>query len=781
MGTDLSEAAKTNLSPLLLFFQKAPIFRVCLVFLLSLAIAFLMSPQLIRPVGHYELGQYTTFTICAPFDFSVTDDAATERKQDEAMRTTVPVADYDPGLASRIIEQVQEAFETVRQRFVEAEDMQKIPEEELRGLSARRRNALIKERVRQSKQYLTERLEQEIPAFEKALDIQLTPAKEKVLVQAEFDKNLSDGVATLIREAYSQPVAIDLVPIREETEGDPEKKDGPGKLTLKDTTTGTEKIITDISIIRTPKQIERMLTERAASLLPQMDSAQRSVALYIARTQIKPNLLLNAEETQTRRLEAREAVIPVSYAFKKNQAILGEGQEVTEQKLLVLNYLRTRGMPKEFIRHLLGSTLLLFMVILFGSWIADINVDRFTLNNRDVIFIALSLVLFVLLFRIWLFMANEVAARFPTIPQLALVLVFPVGMMAMQTRFMLNFEVAIFQSAIVAFLSGMLAGMDIPFAVYTFLVCLVAAHVVRGCSRRSAVLKVGLWIGVASVAGALCMVLLSEKGIDASFMFTAAGAFAGGLLTSFAVLAISPVAEWAFGYTTDITLLELSNYEHPLLKRIMVETPGTFQHSVNIGVLAEAAAEVVGANPLLVRIGSLYHDSGKTNNPKMFTENQSGDNLHDSLSPEQSAYIIRSHVTEGVQLVKDFRLSERIADFVLEHHGTGVIKYFLEKARAKGQEINLSDFTYPGPKPRSKETGILMIADQVEATSRSVENRTADEFQQMVLKTISRIHAEGQLDECPLTLKDLARIQESFVQVLVGIHHNRIKYPEPGT
>jgi hypothetical protein len=165
----------------------------------------------------------------------------------------------------------------------------------------------------------------------------------------------------------------------------------------------------------------------------------------------------------------------------------------------------------------------------------------------------------------------------------------------------------------------------------------------------------------------------------------------------------------------------------------------------------------------------------------MFTENQSGDNPHDSLSLEQSAYIIRSHVTEGVQLVRDFGLSERIADFVREHHGTGVIKYFLEKAKIKGGEISPGDFTYPGPKPRSKETGILMIADQVEAISRTVGNKTADEFQEMVLKTISRIHAEGQLDECPLTLKDLARIQEAFVQVLVGIHHNRIKYPGQST
>jgi cyclic-di-AMP phosphodiesterase PgpH len=752
--------------------------RVFLLFLLSMTIAFLLSPRLMQSVGTYRLGQFTTGAIRAPYDFSVTDDAATERKRDEAARSTVPVADYDSGMAYRIQKGVQEAFQRIAGVFQEAEAMESVSGEELRNLSSAKRKALIEEQRVRAGQYLKEKLGLELPAFENALGVSLTGYQRDTLVRGKFGESLAEGVSALIRDAYSQPVAENTAAIQQEVEGNPGKGDGPGKLALRDTATGVEKTLSDLSVLRTPKELEPLLSERAPRLLPDLNSAQRTVAVQIAAKQVKANLTLNIQETEARRLAAREAGIPVSYTFKKNQLILGEGQEVTEQKLLVLAYLHAAEMPRESILRLLGSGALLFMLLLIGIWVADLNVERFKLSDKDFVFVAASLVVFVLLFRIWLFVVNELIARHPGIPPLALVLLFPVGLMAMQTRLLLGFELAILQSAIIAFLSRMLAALNLPFGVYTFLVCVVAAHMVAGCSRRSAVLRAGLWVSGVSVAGAACLVLLSENTMDRSFLIVLACAGFGGLLTGFGVVALSPLAEWAFGYTTDIKLLEMSNYENPLLKRLMSEAPGTFQHSINIGVLAETAAKTIGANALLVRVGALLHDVGKSNNPKMFIENQSGSNPHDLLSPEESARIIRAHVVEGVKLVREHGLGERIVDFVVEHHGTGRIKYFLEKAREANREVNLAEFTYPGPKPHLKETGILMIADQVEATSRALENRNEQAFREMILRTISRIHEEGQLDECPLTLKDLAAIQEALLQALMGIHHDRIRYPE---
>jgi putative nucleotidyltransferase with HDIG domain len=209
----------------------------------------------------------------------------------------------------------------------------------------------------------------------------------------------------------------------------------------------------------------------------------------------------------------------------------------------------------------------------------------------------------------------------------------------------------------------------------------------------------------------------------------------------------------------------------------MVETPGTFQHSLALSILADAAARAVGANALLARVGALYHDVGKTENPWFFVENQSGLNAHELLTPQESARVIRAHVTDGVRLVREHGLGERIADFVREHHGTTPIRYFLEEARERGDVVNEDDFRYQGPPPRSRETAILMIADQVEATARAMAGGTDEEYRAMVRRTMDRIRQQGQLDQCPLTLHDLSAVEEALAQVLMGMHHQRIEYP----
>jgi putative nucleotidyltransferase with HDIG domain len=243
------------------------------------------------------------------------------------------------------------------------------------------------------------------------------------------------------------------------------------------------------------------------------------------------------------------------------------------------------------------------------------------------------------------------------------------------------------------------------------------------------------------------------------------------------VVAFAPAVESLFAYTTRISLLEMLNYEHPLLKRLMAEAPGTFQHSVSIGILADAAAAAVDADPLLVRVGALYHDVGKLADRDLFIENQAATNPHDTLAPLESARRIRAHVEEGVRIVREYRLGERIADFVREHHGTRPIEYFLHKARTAAAAVDPADYQYPGPRPRSKETAILMIADQVEATSRAMPGASSDQRREMIASTIDRLRDEGQLDDAPVTLRDLERIREALAEVLAGMNHRRVEYP----
>ena len=238
--------------------------------------------------------------------------------------------------------------------------------------------------------------------------------------------------------------------------------------------------------------------------------------------------------------------------------------------------------------------------------------------------------------------------------------------------------------------------------------------------------------------------------------------------------------EKVFKVTTEVSLLELNNNNHPLLKDLMVRAPGTFQHSLQVANLAEAASSAIGANALLTRVGALYHDIGKMEKPEYFVENQFGDNEHDKLKPRMSALVIKNHVAAGVKMAEEANLPEVIIDFIRTHHGTSVIKYFYDKAKKqteKGSEIREEDFKYDGPLPNTKETGILLLADSIEASSRAMSEPTYPKLENLVTRIIEERVDEGQLNNCSLTFQDLRIIKENFVNILVGVYHSRIKYP----
>jgi hypothetical protein len=242
------------------------------------------------------------------------------------------------------------------------------------------------------------------------------------------------------------------------------------------------------------------------------------------------------------------------------------------------------------------------------------------------------------------------------------------------------------------------------------------------------------------------------------------------------------VFERIFDITTDVTLLELSDMNHPLLKKLANKAPGTFHHSIVVGNLAESAAkEIHGANSLLARVGSYYHDIGKISKAEYFIENQKGaENKHDSLAPNMSALILSAHVKNGLEMGIEHKLPKKIRDFIPEHHGTNVMTFFYEKAlkSSDSKEINIEDYRYPGPKPQIKETAIVMLADTVEAAAKTLKSPTPGRLRKLVRDLVEKRFLEGELEDCNLTMRDLKDITEGFVSVLIGIYHERIEYPE---
>jgi putative nucleotidyltransferase with HDIG domain len=371
----------------------------------------------------------------------------------------------------------------------------------------------------------------------------------------------------------------------------------------------------------------------------------------------------------------------------------------------------------------------------------------------------------------------------PSLPQFFFLYLTPIAAGAMLVRLFLNSETAIIFAIISSILSGLFLGSSLDITIFFLIGGVVAAMEVRHCIQRSTILKAGIILGIINALVIVGITILQGNLFTREILFTLPAGFAGGIITAVIVTGLTPIFELAFGYTTNITLLELSRMDHPLLKELALKAPGTYHHSLVIGSLVEAAATSINANPLLARVSAYYHDIGKTKMPLYFIENMKGENKHDKLTPSMSSLILINHVKEGGEMALEYRLGDEIRNVIQQHHGTTLIKYFYGKAKEQEdpevQQIKEKDFRYPGPKPQTKEAGLVMLADAIEAASKTLPDPTTAKIKGMVQKIINRIFTDGQLDECELTLRDLNAIAKSFNRVLDGIFHQRIEYPEP--
>lgn len=355
----------------------------------------------------------------------------------------------------------------------------------------------------------------------------------------------------------------------------------------------------------------------------------------------------------------------------------------------------------------------------------------------------------------------------------------PIAAGAMLITLLFDFHTAITFSFTISFLAGYWL-QDASYPIYTFAGSLTAAFSVIRCKRRSAILKGGFYVILVNVL--IASILLLSKGELFSNKALSAASFAvfSGISVSSIVSMMLPLLEYVFKITTDISLLELLDLNQPLMKSLMINAPGTYHHSVIVGNLVESAAEAVGVNPLLGRVTSYYHDIGKVKMPEYFVENQSGAmNKHDKLSPHMSSMVITNHVKEGVELARQSKLPVSVIDIIKQHHGTGVISYFYQKAKDQDADSppDEEDYKYPGPKPQTRVAALVMMADAVEASSRVLTDPTPARISALVDKIINHIYLDGQLDECELTLKDISAIKEKFTYILTGIFHKRIDYP----
>ena len=521
--------------------------------------------------------------------------------------------------------------------------------------------------------------------------------------------------------------------------------------------------------------------------LPGWSQEQRSTLVAAIRPLIRPNVILDQTATATAREAEANRIPAVTISLKRNQMIAREGDTVTPAMLAQLAALKTTGHAGRPWHNLLGL-LLIVAAVYWAVW-------KFTEHRSTVSALSLSkrrafalvgsaIVMETAFMRVGFTLSDSVAngmknAPFndPTLWNFAI----PFAAASLLVVMLVDTQLAFLTGIVTALFAGMLAPTGIQQSLFAMISCAAAVYGIGRYRERQSVTLAGLLVGVVNGVMALALIAYAEQPFTLNAVLLAAGCgFVGGLLTAIFAAGGLPINESLFGILTDVKLLELSNADLPVLGQLALRAPGTNQHSHAVGQLAEDACRAVDANPLLARIGALYHDIGKVAAPEYFVENQQGENPHDHMRPSQSARIIISHVTYGQKLAKEINLPKKIADFIPQHHGTRTLHFFLRKAQSQAKPAEVIDekeFRYPGPKPQFKEAAIMMLADSCEAAARSLARPDPENIRIIVVKIVDAVITDGQLDECDITLQEITRIREAMISALTAIYHARIDYP----
>ncbi len=568
-----------------------------------------------------------------------------------------------------------------------------------------------------------------------------------------LEQYLAEGVAADMRQVFASPSGI----------------------LVRDTDTKQEALRPDRSTVRDLPALLAMFSRMTAARSGLSPETRRAVGVLFSPL-IRPTLTFNREATLSLGADVAQTVRPVYYDIRKGEVVVYQGERVTREKQLKLQSLFRKADGLIQSRTVAGS-FVLSLILAIGLFMAPSGKPSTPLRHKDFVFIALLLLVFGALAK----GTYLVGGRLMDLQQLTVAsYAFPTaGAAGLSALIFAARRYCVIGLLLSLFATLMLKG-GLPLFLFFYLSAMLNTWlVIRAQNRQDVVWSlIPLSIGMACIAAGAGW-LEGLRGGEA-FLILAGNAVLGAIVSLFLLFALSPVLEVLFGYTTRFRLMELMNLEQPLLQELMMNVPGTYHHSLVVANLVEAGAKSVGANSLLCKVGALYHDIGKLAYPEYFIENRfHGPNKHDRLAPNMSALILASHVKKGVELARTHRVGEEIEDIIRQHHGTGVMRFFYKKAQDLGETPRREEYAYPGPRPQTREAAIVMLADVVEASSRTLSDPTPARLKTHIDTMIKDIFADGQLDESELTFKDLHKLAENFVRILTGLFHQRIAYPDP--
>jgi len=731
---------------------------------LSVIISILLFPSILTPPKAFKLGDVADRDIKASRDFLVEDLELTEKNRQEAVRSVLPVYDFDP-TGTDMAAKIREAFESGRGYLSKSIELS----------YAYDSGSLASEKA------LADHLEAANSfksRFFEGLDTPYDGGLIDVFMKNGFSPEAEKAAITLITDLFQIGVVSNKKMLMNQ---------GGKGIVLHDIHNGKETTVTDLDQFYDLKTAGEMVESSGEALIRSIKPKELAqTVMKLAASLVKPNLTFNNRETALRKEQARASVKPFYFKVKKGEMLIREGERILPEHLLKLSEQYKLLKQKEMFGRVPAMAILIACLLSSMYIVGLLSSQSSGPEIKDLLFQGSTLLLIFFVVIAVNFVAFEIARGFSYFSPKALLFAVPVASGAMLISIFHGTGVAASFSLIISALACLAVEGRMEFFVYFFVGSLVAASGVRRYRERGVFIRAGLKVSISNMILALSIEGLYGSLFTLEALVAFCSALLGGVLVGVVATGLLPLIEMSFGYTTDVKLLELASLDQPLLRELMVQAPGTYHHSVIVSNLVEASARAVHANPLLAKVAAYYHDVGKIKKPLYFIENQGGrGNKHEKLAPSMSSLILISHVKDGVELARQYRLGKEIIDIIRQHHGTSLITYFYEKAREQGEkkgskclQVGEADFRYPGPKPQTKEAGLVMLADVVEAASKTLVDPTPARIQGMVQRMVNKIFSDGQLDECELTLKDLHEIAKSFNMTLSGIFHHRVEYPE---
>lgn len=730
----------------------------CILFVLSLVSALLLLDLPGSPVENLKIGEVSPKDFRAPTAFEFEDIDSTQNLREAAAQAQPPVYAFDPNVGPEASARLSSAFRTGREHYAAA----------LVDARGNGKRELSEDTVRA--------IERE---FIDTTGLNLAPEALSAISAVGFPKGVEESALRLMDEVFSHHIIADrsLLPptIR------------PIAVIQFGGTTAEEQVLKSYESIWTTERARQEIRDAATEIADLTDDPWMAAAAAVARAAMRPNFSHDISLTRFRRQEASREVAPAILSVARGTSILREGDVVRAQQARMLEALRNIQQDQD-ISRIFGGLFLLCLVF-YGviTRFASRFIRKFTFENRELVSLAILMTLGLALTRFTVDLSATATSRggVDLSPEMAWYLV-PIAGLALLVRILMNSETALVFAVSVSCLCGFLMDGQVLYTTYFVVSSVTAASVIGMDRNRRSILHAGVKTGLVNALFVVLVWLAQTQGLDDAGateallrpVWGSLFALASGFLSAFLVLALLPLFELG-GFVTDLQLMELANLNHPLLRNLLLRAPGSYHHSVMVGSLSEAAAEAIGCNALLARVASYFHDIGKAVTPQYFVENYRGSaNSHERLSPNQSARIIIDHVRNGGAIAKRYKLPQPIIDNIYMHHGTGLLYYFYRKAQETRPDVNIMDFRYPGPRPNTREAGIIHLADKVEAACRSIREPTPERIAAMIQKIVNSTLADGQLEECPLTLQDLYIIAETFQESILAIHHQRIEYPD---